>query len=315
MLTRLHLALSSAAADTAQHRFISRYGGQLVVDPVSGQPSAPRARGYLARLPTSTVMTFSGALRMQGQALEQDAFVLGLSRTAALSVNGTPRVGPGGTILVNIADNVPELSARGDGLVVKMPRRGLLATQAALAEDGGQMVLLDDLPRLSDADADRSRRAARIVAHVISESEREGLGLERYGHSLEYILHAAVLGVGATGGVSPRLGFTGPYVARAVDYMEAHFREDISPLDIARAAGCSLRTLELYFRALKGITVVKYLTLRRLEEARQVLRRSDGSRSVTEAAVSAGFTHFGRFSIGYRRHFGVSPSKDRPLAG
>jgi transcriptional regulator GlxA family with amidase domain len=46
-----------------------------------------------------------------------------------------------------------------------------------------------------------------------------------------------------------------------------------------------------------------------------LLRHTRQERSVAEVAIHYGFTHLGRFSMQYRRHFGESPlaSLQRPV--
>jgi AraC family transcriptional regulator, ethanolamine operon transcriptional activator len=80
---------------------------------------------------------------------------------------------------------------------------------------------------------------------------------------------------------------------------------------LAAALGVSERTLLLGFRAAIGRTPQEFLRLYRLNRAReQLLRRSEGARArnaITEAAMSWGFWHLGRFSAYYRDMFGEYP--------
>jgi transcriptional regulator GlxA family with amidase domain len=54
---------------------------------------------------------------------------------------------------------------------------------------------------------------------------------------------------------------------------------------------------------------MQYLRNARFEKAREALRRARPEESVTEIAMTLGFSHMGRFSVEYRRRFGERPSE------
>jgi transcriptional regulator GlxA family with amidase domain len=66
---------------------------------------------------------------------------------------------------------------------------------------------------------------------------------------------------------------------------------------IARAAGCSVRALQLGFRRFRNTTPMSALRQARLERARNEIVRSDGSLSVLGVATLHGFGNAGRFSL------------------
>jgi AraC family ethanolamine operon transcriptional activator len=79
--------------------------------------------------------------------------------------------------------------------------------------------------------------------------------------------------------------------------------------DLARAADVSVRTLQTAFLDYFGIPPHRYLTLRRLHQVREALRRADlDETTVTRIAARFGFWQFGRFAGQYRRLFGELPS-------
>jgi AraC-like DNA-binding protein len=45
----------------------------------------------------------------------------------------------------------------------------------------------------------------------------------------------------------------------------------------------------------------------RLAEARRALQQAGSGQSITDIAMSWGFSHLGRFAIAYRRRFGETP--------
>jgi AraC-like DNA-binding protein len=97
-------------------------------------------------------------------------------------------------------------------------------------------------------------------------------------------------------------------VVRAVQHMDANAPWLDRVVEVAEALGVSTRALQQAFRSYAGINPHQYLLARKLHLARRHLARTPGFRSpITEAAISSGFTHFGRFSGYYRRLFGEAP--------
>jgi AraC-like DNA-binding protein len=91
--------------------------------------------------------------------------------------------------------------------------------------------------------------------------------------------------------------------------------------DLCHALRVSSRSLLYAFNAATGVGPRAYFTRRRLSYARHLLSGATGPRpkSITEAALAAGFTEFGRFSGNYGEFFGEKPSetlrRSRLLAG
>jgi len=98
-------------------------------------------------------------------------------------------------------------------------------------------------------------------------------------------------------------------VKRAVDFIEANIAAPITLAGIAAAAGVPGRTLYHHFRAFLGTTPMHYVRRARLRRVHDELCRAAPETSVSETAESCGFTHLGRFSGEYRKHFGESPSE------
>jgi AraC-like DNA-binding protein len=97
-------------------------------------------------------------------------------------------------------------------------------------------------------------------------------------------------------------------VRRAEDYMHAHLADPITVRDLARSAGCGVRSLQLAFRQARGMTPMQALQRARLHQARQALERPESDTSVLDVALRFGFNHPGRFARVYERAFGQRPS-------
>ncbi len=101
-----------------------------------------------------------------------------------------------------------------------------------------------------------------------------------------------------------------PRIARAVELIEARSAEELDVQALADAAGMSRYHFSRCFREVTGRSPYQQLIETRLARAAELLR--GGRVTVTEAALTAGFTDFGRFAALFRRRFGCRPSE---LAG
>jgi AraC family ethanolamine operon transcriptional activator len=85
-----------------------------------------------------------------------------------------------------------------------------------------------------------------------------------------------------------------------------HYDAPIYSGDVARQIGVSVRTLHDAILQYRGMSLHRWLRLRRLWLVRQ--RLLAGTPSVKAAALAFGFWHLGDFAHNYQRQFGESPS-------
>ena len=100
-----------------------------------------------------------------------------------------------------------------------------------------------------------------------------------------------------------------PFVAKAVAYMRTNLAESIGGAEIAEAARCSLRTLQMRMRAALGRTPKEELAFLRRTEAVSLL--SNTSMSVGEIARACGFCGASHLGVHLKQHLGVRPLKVR----
>ncbi|MEA5361001.1 helix-turn-helix transcriptional regulator [Amycolatopsis sp., V23-08] len=97
---------------------------------------------------------------------------------------------------------------------------------------------------------------------------------------------------------------------RAIAYVEGHADRDIGVADVARAAGVTVRAVQLAFRRHLGLTPMAYLRRVRLDCAHADLRAGiPGRDTVTEIAGRWGFGSAGVFATRYRAAYGELPSQ------
>jgi AraC-like DNA-binding protein len=77
--------------------------------------------------------------------------------------------------------------------------------------------------------------------------------------------------------------------------------------ELARHVGVSVRTMHDAVRRYQGMSLHRYLRMRRLWLVRQRLLAGTGS--VKACAIACGFWHLGDFARSYRLQFGESPSE------
>ncbi|GAA4434055.1 hypothetical protein GCM10023155_30840 [Bremerella cremea] len=97
-------------------------------------------------------------------------------------------------------------------------------------------------------------------------------------------------------------------IQRALDFMHAHFADDLSRDQIAGVAGVDPCHFTRLFRQTMGETPKRYLLKIRIDHAKQLLRYGSMDLSMTEIAQQCGFyspSHLGRE---FRRQVGTTPN-------
>ena len=102
-------------------------------------------------------------------------------------------------------------------------------------------------------------------------------------------------------------------IERAVDFIYAHYGEDITLDDIADAAAFSRFHFHCVFSSVVGETVSDFLKRVRIQQAALRLADSPGQ-SVTEIALAAGFSSSSVFARAFKDRFGVTASEWRSLS-
>jgi transcriptional regulator GlxA family with amidase domain len=96
---------------------------------------------------------------------------------------------------------------------------------------------------------------------------------------------------------------------RAKDRMDREFAEPLDVLALATGALMSAGHFSRLFREAYGETPYSYLMTRRIERAKELLRR--GELSVTEVCMAVGCTSLGSFSSRFTELVGETPSDYR----
>ena len=94
------------------------------------------------------------------------------------------------------------------------------------------------------------------------------------------------------------------------EFMRAHFDKPLSISDYAYLTGRSTRSFRRDFAARFGESPKRWLVARRLERARELLRRGEVD-TVSGAARAVGYGSTSHFIARYRERYGETPMRDR----
>jgi AraC-like DNA-binding protein len=165
-----------------------------------------------------------------------------------------------------------------------------------------------------DLEDGTSAAVLRLVDFIVSEADREPSVLASplvETHLVDALVSAVLTGLSHNYShyFRARVSVTEPvYVRRVEEYIAANAHRPLTLANLAAAAGVGVRTISAAFRKHRGQAPMTFLRERRFELARKRLLASP-SASVTQVALSCGFEHLGRFSVGYRERFGESPAE------
>ncbi len=99
------------------------------------------------------------------------------------------------------------------------------------------------------------------------------------------------------------------FISQAQGYIEQHLIEDISVKLLAEHLGCSPSHVMRSFRKRLDMTVVEYVTKKRLEKAKQLLANTD--LPIMTVAEFTGYTDYSYFTRVFKKETGITPREYR----
>jgi AraC-like DNA-binding protein len=100
--------------------------------------------------------------------------------------------------------------------------------------------------------------------------------------------------------------------SRAREFLEANYLAAVSSATLERVSGLSRFALTRHFRACFGTSPHRYVIMRRLDRARDLIRAGT---PLAEAAGASGFADQAHMTRHFRRAYGVSPARWRAMLG
>ncbi len=98
-------------------------------------------------------------------------------------------------------------------------------------------------------------------------------------------------------------------ISQVLLYIEEHYDEDINLGELADRLYVNQSYLSREFKKSTGYSMVKFITNKRIREARELLRST--SLSVTEIATRVGYNNITHFHTMFKKEIGISPKEFR----
>lgn len=100
--------------------------------------------------------------------------------------------------------------------------------------------------------------------------------------------------------------FNEPWKIDILDFMENNYTSDLCIEEIAHYTGRSLATFKRDFKKISNLTPEKWLIIKRLEKAYELMQQ--GNKKVVEVYAEVGFRNPSHFSTAFKKHFGIPPT-------
>jgi len=94
----------------------------------------------------------------------------------------------------------------------------------------------------------------------------------------------------------------------ALEFIQKNLSNKITMDDLLRLTGYSERSIQLVFKSRLNQTPFEYIEEQRLLRARALIEKHKQSKKIADIAQDVGMFHLGRFSINFKKRFGLSPS-------
>ncbi len=98
------------------------------------------------------------------------------------------------------------------------------------------------------------------------------------------------------------------YEAREV--LDANYTNPPTIVELARLVGLNEFNLKRGFKEQTGMTILGYITQRRMEDARRLLL--EGEKTISEISYWVGYKNPAHFTVAFKQYFGIVPSAIRP---
>jgi transcriptional regulator GlxA family with amidase domain len=99
-----------------------------------------------------------------------------------------------------------------------------------------------------------------------------------------------------------------PLLISACEYIEINLHRKIMMLELKQHTKCSERSLQLIFKKYLNKSPFEYIEEQRLLKAHALIKQHKQSKKTTHIATEVGFRHLGRFSVNFKKRFGIHPS-------
>lgn len=153
----------------------------------------------------------------------------------------------------------------------------------------------------------------QIGRSILRELVSPGLAARLYGDVMAQTLAVQLLRRHLVSPKRPRQAAAlAPFrLRRAIEFVEAHYAEDLTLAEIAQAASTSPSHFAHGFKQATGFSPHQYLTHRRIERAKQLLTETD--LPLMEIALTVGFPGQSHFATVFRKLCDATPRQYRTM--
>ncbi|MHA9739153.1 AraC family transcriptional regulator [Robinsoniella peoriensis] len=98
-------------------------------------------------------------------------------------------------------------------------------------------------------------------------------------------------------------------ISEVLNFVEENYKSDISLKELADKLYVNQAYLSREFKKNTGYSMMKFITNKRIREARELLRNSDIS--ISEVAITVGYNNITHFHTMFKKEIGISPKEFR----
>lgn len=99
------------------------------------------------------------------------------------------------------------------------------------------------------------------------------------------------------------------WLRKSIEYMDIHYAEGISVAEITKYIGLHRSYFTSSFTEKMGISPFQYLLSLKMNKASQMLKKKNKDFSITEIALSLGYSDLYSFSRAFKNYYGISPKE------
>lgn len=126
---------------------------------------------------------------------------------------------------------------------------------------------------------------------------------------LESLHHQAIISLCTYVGQARHNQIANPTIRRVIDYITAHIREKVTSSTISHDLSISLAYLSSRFKEATGMTLMKFITTVKIDEAKNMLKFT--SKSLTEISNNLSFSSQSYFQNVFKKEVGMTPKEFR----
>jgi AraC family transcriptional regulator len=201
----------------------------------------------------------------------------------------------------SVAIALPDTKA--EGFWPRAQMLGIAVDLGAFACRAQNVITVDDLVPAAST-LHRDPLLSSVMTAIWRDAELHGLSTLFFEHGMAVILDR-LAGFKARPAQRANRPLSKARLNAVKDAVESRIGSDIRTADLAAIAGQDERSFCRAFRTATGLAPYEYLTVRRIEHAKQLML---GGLRVTDAAIAVGYSNPSKFAAAFRRVCGETPT-------